>query len=258
MLRSVTPAACGISAVLFLSTLVASAEQSFAAPLKIQGSTTFNRQIIEPLQAQIEMLSGQKIQIVPNRSALGLLSLAEGRADMAMISAPLANELTGMTQFPEAVLQSLRVHQITSTRVAVGVHASNPVRQTSLTQLTKVLTGEISNWSALGGADAPIRVVVVGEGGGVATTLEAVLLKGGKIGASNLLNVRTAVQLAWVVEQERNAIAFGQLALFEQRGVTQVTTDQPIIQPLSLVTLGEPTPAMTAVIAASRRVAAGM
>ncbi len=250
LVSCLTLTACFASAVL-------AGAGAHAETLRLHGSTTFTRQIMEPMQAQIEEVSGQRLQVFPNKSPRGLLSLAEGRADLAMISAPLANELTEIAAFPADVIQSLRVHEIAATRVAVGVHASNRVREASLEQLTKVLKGEISNWSALGGEDAPIRVVVVGEGGGVTTTLESVMLKGGKITANNLLNVRTPVQLAWVVEQERNALAFGQLALFEQRGIPQIATDSPIVQPLSLVSLGEPTPAMQAVIAATRQVAAG-
>ncbi len=43
------------------------------------------------------------------------------------------------------------------------------VRKASLNQIRKVLLGQISSWSELGGKDQPIRVVLVAAGGGVTT-----------------------------------------------------------------------------------------
>jgi hypothetical protein len=62
------------------------------------------------------------------------------------------------------------------------------------------------------------------------------------------------VQLVQVIEQERGALGFAQLALAKQRGIPELVTDRPIQQTLSLVTLGNPTPAMQAVIDATRSV----
>ena len=64
------------------------------------------------------------------------------------------------------------------------------------------------------------------------------------------------MQLAWMVEQNPETLAFGQLSLLKQRGVPQLETDEPIEQPLLLVTKGPPTAAMKAVIDAVRHVAA--
>jgi phosphate transport system substrate-binding protein len=61
--------------------------------------------------------------------------------------------------------------------------------------------------------------------------------------------------LVQVVEQEPGAIGFAQLALTKQRGLPELVTEQPIEQTLSLVTLGDPTAAMDAVIQATRRAA---
>ncbi|MDB5570744.1 MAG: phosphate transporter substrate-binding protein [Hyphomicrobiales bacterium] len=227
-----------------------------AETLRLQGSSTFNRHILEKHRVAIERSSGQILNIVPNRTVLGLQALAEGRADIAMISAPLANELLSMAPATRLAAEKFQVHPIAVTRVAIGVHRSNPVHSATLKQITSVVRGETTNWAQLGGNDAPIRVVVVGKGGGVTTTLEAVLLGGERIAAKDVLKVTTAVQLAWVVEQDPNTLAFGQLSLLKQRGVPEITTDEPIEQPLALVTMGPPTSAMAAVIAASRDAAA--
>jgi ABC-type phosphate transport system substrate-binding protein len=96
----------------------------------------------------------------------------------------------------------------------------------------------------------------VGGGGGVVTSVEAQLLDGKPVSAPNILWVKTALQLVQIVEQEPNALGFAQLSLARQKGLPELATDQPVEQTLSLITLGDPTPAMRAVIEAARHAAA--
>jgi hypothetical protein len=58
-----------------------------------------------------------------------------------------------------------------------------------------------------------------------------------------------------VVEQERGAIDFAQLARVKQRSPVALTMDGPLEQSLSLLTLGDPMPAMPAVTDAAKRIA---
>ena len=244
-------------AALAFVTGVAAETTAQADPLILQGSTTFNRRIMEPHEADIETKSGQELTIIPNRSMLGIIALMEGRAHMAMLSASLESEVSKMKKaMPGLDYDRLQAFDVASTRVAFVVNPANTVRKASLEQVKKVLTGEITNWQDLGGKAAPIRLVLVGGGGGVATTIEAELLEGKPIHGPNIIYVRTALQLTGVVEQEPNALGFAQLGLTRQKGLPEVVTDKPIEQTLSLITLGEPTPAMKAVIDAARRAAA--
>jgi ABC-type phosphate transport system substrate-binding protein len=227
--------------------------QAAADPLILQGSTTFNRRVMEPHEAAIEAKSGQDITVIPNRTMLGIIALMEGRAHMAMISASLESEISKMKKaMPGLDYERLKAFEISSTRVAFIVNPTNPIRKVSLDQLKKILTGQITNWSALGGKDAPIRMIIVGGGGGVATTVETELLDGKPIHGPNIIYVRTALQLTGIVEQEPNALGFAQLSLAKQKGLPEVVTEKPVEQSLSLITLGEPTASMKAVIDAAR------
>ena len=242
-----------LPATLAVIAATAALSQAVAEPLIVQGSTTFNRRIMEPYEVAIEQKSGQEITVIPNRTMLGIIALLEGRAHMAMISASLESEVSKMKKaMPGLDYDRLRVFDVSSTRVAFVVNTANPVRKASLDQVRKVLTGEITNWKALGGKDAPIRVVTVGGGGGVVTTVEAELLNGQSVHGPNILYVRTALQLTGVVEQEPAAFGMTQLSLAKQKGLPEVVTERPVEQTLSFITLGEPTPAMKAVIDAAR------
>jgi ABC-type phosphate transport system substrate-binding protein len=229
---------------------------AWAEMLVVQGSTTFTRQIMEPHQRAIETAAGHQLTVIPNKSVPGLMALLEGRAHMAMISAPLDHEVAKLSASAMShPVGRLRAHEIATTRVAIAVHASNPVRKASLDMVTRVLLGELHNWQQLGGPERPIRVVLVGGGGGVTGVVESELLKSQAAQAPNIIYVKTPVQLIQIVEQEPGAIGFAQLALVNQRRATELVTDKPIQQSLTLVTLGEPTPAMQSVIDAARAVA---
>lgn len=235
---------------------IALAGQAVAEPLILQGATTFNRRIMEPHEAAIEAQSGQQITVIPNRTMLGIIALLEGRAHMAMTSASLDSEIGKLRKaMPGLDYDRLKFFEVATTRVAFIVNPANPLRKASLEQVAKVLTGEITNWSALGGKDAPIRIVTVGGGGGVITSVESELLGGKAVQGSNVIYAKTALQVTGIVEQEPNAFGMAQLSLAKQKGLPEVVTDRPIEQVLGLITLGEPTPAMRAVIDAARAAA---
>lgn len=230
--------------------------QAMADPLIVQGSTTFNRRVMEPHEAAIEAASGQEITVIPNRTMLGIVAVMEGRAHIGMLSASLESEIARLKKaMPGLAYDRLKSFEITRTRVAFVLHPSNSVRKASLDQVKRILTGEITNWRELGGKDAPIRMVIVGGGGGVITTVESELLKGQSVRGPNIIWVKTALQLIQIVEQEPNALGFAQLSLARRKGLPEIATDKPVEQVLSLITLGEPTPAMKAVIDAARQVA---
>jgi phosphate transport system substrate-binding protein len=240
-------------AVLALTATFAALSPAAADQLIMQGSTTFNRRVMEPHEAAIEAQSGQQVTVIPNRTMLGIIALMEGRAHMAMTSAPLEGEIAKLRKvMPGLDYDRLKMFEVASTRVAFVVNPSNQVRKASLAHVKKVLSGEITNWSALGGKDAPIRVVTVGGGGGVITTVESELLGGQAVHGPQIIYAKTALQVIGIVEQEPNAFGMAQLSLAKQKGLPDVVTDRPIELVLGLITLGEPTPAMKAVIDAAR------
>jgi phosphate transport system substrate-binding protein len=78
---------------------------------------------MEPYEAAIEAKSGHSITIIPNRTMLGIIALMEGRAHMAMISAPLDREISRIEKvLPGLGYDQLKAFEISRTRVAFIVH----------------------------------------------------------------------------------------------------------------------------------------
>jgi phosphate transport system substrate-binding protein len=249
---------CARSLAVRVSIVMAVALASWTAAadtLVVQGSTTFNRRIMLAHQAAIEVASGHSLTVIPTRSTPGLVALFEGKAQMAMISAPLASEIEELRKLAPA-MPSERLHafEIMATRIAIGVHPSNPVRQASLDDVKRILLGEITNWKALGGPDLPIRVALAG-GGGIAAVIKSELLEGRPVAAPDVIDASSPDQLIHTMEQSPEVVGFAQLSLVKRRNIPEIVTDRPLQTTLSLVTLDEPTPATQAVIDAARRLA---
>jgi phosphate transport system substrate-binding protein len=228
-----------------------------AASLVVQGSNTFSYNIMVPYQADVEQASRQSLNVLANKSDVGLRALLQGRADLAMLSTPLAEEIKLLRQTdPNLPLDQLQAFYIGSVRATLIVHPTNTVRAISLDNLRRVLLGETANWRSLGGADMPIRLVVTRQGGGALTTVEVAALGSGRhITVRDQIRVDNGPQVVTVVEQEIGALGISQRLVTDGRAVGELATPEPIVQQLSLVSLGDPTPAMQAVIAACRALA---
>jgi phosphate transport system substrate-binding protein len=212
---------------------------------------------MQPHLEKIMAATGHQITVIPNRTSFGLLALFEGRAHLAMISAPLSSGVAHLKKAMAGLsFEKLQAFEIERTRIGVIVHHKNPVRAVKLSQIVDILTGKITNWTSLGGPDLPIRIVVVGGGGGVATAVQAALLNDGDVTAPNKIYTRSAIQVTQIVEQEPGALGFAQLTLVRQREQKELIVDKPVEQVLSFVTLGEPSPAVRSVIEATRKFAA--
>ncbi len=225
-----------------------------ADTLTLQGSTTFNSELVVGKLASVEAAARHRIVVVPNKSSIGLFALLDGKADLAMISTALANEVdTVLRLSPNAPIDRLRVFRVSMTQAAFVVHPSNPVGSITREMLVGVLNGQITNWTDLGGPALPIRLVSVHEGGGVLASVEGATLGAGRrVTAPNRIQVRNGTQVLGVVEQEVGALGITQSKLANGRPVRMLSVGAPIVQELSLVSLGEPSPAMLDVIAAFR------
>ena len=238
-------AALGLAVVLAIGT------PARADTLVLQGSTTFNSELIMGREAEVEAAAHHHLEVIPNKSNLGLVALLQGSAQLAMISTMLDTEVALLRQTnPELDTGRLRAFPVSRTVAAIVAHESNRVHALSHEALKAILTGAIVNWRDVGGPDLPIRVVAVREGGGVVSSVETTILGAGKhITAPEQIRVQNGSQILRVVEQEPGALGITQSKIVAGRDVTVLQTT-PVEQLLSLVTVGEPTPAMSDVISA--------
>jgi phosphate transport system substrate-binding protein len=226
--------------------LVASA--AGAEPVFLNGSTTVINMLVGPHRAEIEAASGEQIVATGNGSQRGLADLMAGKAQVAMISAPLELEVAKINaKQPGAIdLSRLRAHVVGAARVAFAVHPDNPVRRLSPDQLTDVLVGKIENWRDVGGLDQRIIIVTAQPGDGLRTMVESTFLPGREL-AKDARAMTNATQIGKVVAQVPGAMGIIAAASLDA-SLAEIKQDAALTAPLILVTIGDASPQVRRVI----------
>lgn len=148
-------AVCGLGAVLFL--LAAGCDEaagrSARRQLVITGSST-----VAPLVAEIgkrfeATRPGVRVDVQSGGSSRGMADARLGLADIGMVSralGPAESDLTGST--------------IALDGLCLIVHRDNPVTVLDDAQIVSIFTGDVRDWSAVGGSPGTITVVSKAEG----------------------------------------------------------------------------------------------
>jgi len=114
----------------------------------LNGSTSVERVIAALSEAFMEEHAGVTIVFNPTGSGAGITSAMEGTADIGFSSRDLREGEDGVDAITFAI-----------DGLAVVVHPDNPVNDLTLEQIAGIYAGEITNWSEVGGNDAPITAI---------------------------------------------------------------------------------------------------
>lgn len=226
-----------------------------ADTISLHGSTTVAGTLIVPHQAEIEKAAGVTLEITANGSGNGLADLVAGKAQMAMISAPLEKVAAGLKQKGVSIDESqLHAEEVGKTRVAFIIHPSNPIKSLNFAQLIDVFTGKVTSWKELGGMDKPIVVVVEAKGGGLRSIVEKEMLGDKAEITAEKKEVPGAQLVPKIVSQLDNTLGIA-IAAAVDASVVELSTDQKLEQPLFLITKGNPDAAATRLISAAKAAA---
>lgn len=145
------PVACFVAVMLFLSFFSLSrdalAEQE--KRLLITGSSTMCPLIAETGRRFQSLHPGIRVDVECGGSERGIKDVREGKADIAMVSRALTEKEKDLYGIP-----------IARDGVSIILHKNNPVKALSHAQTVGIFTGKIANWKKVGGADAPITVLL--------------------------------------------------------------------------------------------------
>lgn len=146
----------------------------------------------------------------------GFEALRDGRCDIGMAA-----------QGPSAALgdfleQLGEGHIIGMDAVSVIVNRSNPIHKRGLSaaQVRGIFSGEITNWSEVGGDPAPIKVFALRDTFGARGVFESAFMQGTSL-VSTALDVDDHFQMPELVSQDPFAVGFCSLA-FVQQGSREV------------------------------------
>lgn len=147
-----------------------------------------------------------KIQVTGGGSGVGFAALQNRQTDLANASRPIkAKEIEACIK---AFGKRPTEYKVALDGLSVYVHAENPVKEVTLDQLQAIFTGQVKNWKALGGPDAPITVYSRENSSGTYEFFKEHVLKGKDFAASAQTMPGTAAVLQ-AVAKDKGGIGYG-------------------------------------------------
>lgn len=122
------------------------------------GSTSMEKVIGALGESFMANNEGVNFTYNPTGSGSGITAVSEGRCDIGLSSRALKDE-----EKANGLVETVLAYD----GIAIIVNNDNPVTNISLEDLTKVYTGEITNWKDLGGNDG--EIVLIGREAGSGT-----------------------------------------------------------------------------------------
>lgn len=179
------------------------------------GSTSMEKVIGSLKEAFEEENSGVTITYDATGSAAGIEAVSNGTADIGLSSRALKDEETA------AGLESTTV---ALDGIAIIVNADSQVADLTVEQIAQIFTGEITNWSQVGGADGAIACIGRESSSGTRDGFESITDTKDKCQLSQELTSTGAVIEA--VKSNPNAIGYASLSAVEgQEGIKALTVN---------------------------------
>ena len=213
-----------LTAVLALGMLAGCGSKDDAAPseapktelsgtVSTDGSTSMEKVIGALGESFMEANDGVTFTYNPTGSGSGITAVAEGRCDIGLSSRALKDDETA---------QGLTETTLALDGIAVIVNPENPVEDLTLEQIAKIYTGEITNWSEVGGNDA--EIVLIGREAGSGTRDGFESITGTGEACQYRQELTSTGDVITTVSQNPDAIGYASLASVED-SVKALTVD---------------------------------
>lgn len=230
-----------------MAALSACSSEGATESITVAGSTTC-LPIAEQAAELFKEEAGIGVLVSGLGSSAGIEAVSTGTAEIATSSRGLNAEESklGLTTVPVA-------HD----GIAVIVNTENPVHDLTIEQLRGIYSGQITNWSEVGGEDLTIQLVNRDEASGTREAFKSIVMDGSAFDRRAAVLSGTG-QVRDVVSRSRGAIGYISMGFVESKyaqtsvramsvnGVapsegTIATGEYPISRDLYFFTKGEPT-----------------
>jgi phosphate transport system substrate-binding protein len=172
-----------------------------AVSLSWAGCGITKKAFMAELAAAYEKKTGIHVELEGGGATKGIRRISNLEVDFAG-SCRFRVEQDGVTA------SQIQFNPVAWDALSVVVHKSNPVQSITLDQLRDVFTGKISNWSALGGPDQPLELLIRnGKISGVGHTLRKLLFDDEGMDFKASASYKSSGPLEKAVEENPNAIA---------------------------------------------------
>ena len=140
------------------------AAEQLTGTVNTNGSTSMESVMGYLMEGFAEVQPGITVNYTGSGSGAGVTGAQDGTCDIGLASRDLHDDETGVTQITVA-----------KDGIAIIVNPNNPVADLSIEQIAQIFTGEITNWSEVGGPDGAIAVFGREAGSGTRGAFEEIL-----------------------------------------------------------------------------------
>ena len=155
-------------------------------------------------------------------SGYGIGALMGGYCDLAGSSKPIAKEQEEIAQLRGVQLKEYILGAYT---VAILVNAENPVSNLTSNQVQSLFTGQIQNWKEVGGADAPVHLVIRDPVSGTYLGFKELAMNSQDYGEQHVQFCTNYLGIADAVAKDTNAVGYAGLDLVQHAGTKAVSVD---------------------------------
>lgn len=194
-----------------------------------QGRTPVEKAVSAELNGRVEF-----IEIHAHGSSTAFSGLLKDKAELGMSSRRIKEqEREQLLEKTGDLSQAGAEHIIGLDGLAIITDTKNGISKLSMAELVKVFSGEVSNWSALGGPDLPIKVFARDENSGTWDSFKSMVLD--PAGASlvpNAVRLESSSQLSDEVAKQPGAIGFIGLPYVRRArllAISATKTSKPIL-----------------------------
>ena len=203
-----------IFSILLVLAMTCFATAAFAAgAVSTDGSTSMEKVIGALGESFMEQHNDVNFTYNPTGSGSGITAVQEGRCDIGLSSRALKDDEKA---------QGLTETVLAYDGIAIIVNPANPVNDLSLETIAKIYTGEITNWSEVGGEDG--EIVVIGREAGSGTRDGFESITGTKDACQYRQELTSTGDVIATVAQNPAAIGYASLAAIKDT-VKAVTVD---------------------------------
>src|SRR5256712_7692364 len=237
--------------LLTLISLSTGAVLTQADTLVIKGSDTLGAKLVPQLAEEFKAQHpGTTFNIAAEGSTTGIAAIIDGTAQIGMASRPTKPEEIAAAKakgvnFKETI--------VAYDGIAVIVNAANPIKALTKKQVEQIFTGDVTDWSAVGGSGGKISVYTRNTSSGTYAEFKELAMKKRDY-AQDSQKLAGNEQIAQEVGKNQNGVGYIGLAYTKASGIRVVPIDgaspskesvlaksYPYARPTFFYTNGEPT-----------------
>lgn len=163
------------------------------------------------------------IAVTGGGSSIGINAFINGVADICAASRPMRRSEVQRAQSRGAIANEIPV---AIDGLAIVVNASNPINSLTMEQLRRIYTGEVTNWSQVGGPNLPIVVFSRDSNSGTYGFFQQNVLQNRNWG-SGVRFLPSTSEIAREVARTQGGIGYGGVAYFKGKSGLKILPVAP-------------------------------